>query len=283
MSYQFLHYTFHEFLVAINLFIKREKGLNRYGVQQINITLVMLAGLYGVFLGSSKSMGITKQITKAVAYEVTHEVTLIEVADILENCGPCNRNYRMCASLMYEYQSSTLKLKQTVFIQFDREETNEYYKRAIKYFLEMCKKGEVWIQEGVFYSGEISDEYSVVLSCFNQLSFMSEKWMDLMMNRFKPNESYSRIFCRRLWFETVNLLNFTDYLAIGNSLTEDEFVSLINELLSVKEKGIYSLKNIEFYAKNFTETHYKKLEELKESYKRRFECNQKRYRYIVTI
>jgi len=76
-GYQFLHYTFHEFLVAINLFIKREKGLK--GAEQLN---KILAGLYGELVSPSNSRSsIARRITDVIA-----EPNDTKLEDIVKYC-----------------------------------------------------------------------------------------------------------------------------------------------------------------------------------------------------
>jgi len=266
-SYQFLHYTLHEFLVAINLFIKGEKGLRS---KQVNL---MLAGLYGASVGSANPKSITKKITEAVS----DEIKKIDVEDILKNCyGSDIILLEECFYFIYEYRSKSFTAD--FQISFIQNEMNEYI-RSKKYFKDLCEKGKVWIQTGIlyiFFDGLL--DLGVLLRCCDELyvGVGGKKCVSFIVEHLKPNKTFSRITLYTYHPRVVDLLQYTKDLKIEKTLPEDTFVSIINRLLEINE-DLTTSKKIRLRVSK----HSNKLRELKS----RFETTEyeKDNSYIVDI
>ena len=258
-SYQFLHYTFHEFLVAINLFVKGKKGLR--GAEEVN---KMLAGLSGALADSSNpTSSITKKITEAIAKD--KQVTKLE--DIVKYCYRTHQ-LRSCHlfPLIYEYQPSSFHGE------FDLElypiEENVYAKTACKFVLDLCKKGKFSLSKCVLH--ELDDESTNsnvmvglddFLCSFDKLFVIDDKHLGFLVS--SVNKLFSCISCHHPFcHQSLDLLlNRTNKLVFVTQLSGDEFVLLMKTLVE-KKAGFNDSKFIEIGVANFTETHAYETREL---------------------
>jgi len=91
--YQFLHYSFHEFLVALHMFITGENCLLNYDIS------IFLAGLIGGGLNYSKSPNIVMRLAKAVVRNVNPSFS-----DVLQRrCFELSQHSLF--ELFFEYQN----------------------------------------------------------------------------------------------------------------------------------------------------------------------------------
>ena len=156
IGYQFLHHTFHEFLVAINLFINNIRDYPSFSI------VTMLVGLYSACVGSSKSQRITKEIVQVLSNKV--EVKTFE--EIINTIKTLRLSFDDIAYFVYEHQADSFELPCLYFSYFRHD---KYSVQARKYFLNLCKEKKVKIEtfnQSTELNGYVEILYCCQTACF---------------------------------------------------------------------------------------------------------------------
>jgi len=140
--YQFFHYSFHEFLVALHLYIKGESSFIREYSHSSSIAK-MLSGLIGGGLCNSQSPRVIQEFTKVFrtveSENLSFNSTIFSVFTHLS---------LTLYDFVFEY-SNPVNSKATITV-FDHQE--QFIKGNVEYFRKQCEKGNIFFKKIILAS-----------------------------------------------------------------------------------------------------------------------------------
>jgi len=249
-TYQFLHYTLHEFLVAVNLFINGKFSF----VKNKQIQL-MLAGLLGGTIEASNSNLIVRKLGSLLS----------------QNGGP--RSFEEMMShhfvdhvawvfpLLYEYHNKTTidaTLRQEIC------EKTPHYEQSFKFVLGMCRKKEIRMKRFDLSSKYVDvDIFRLIPFCqCRELVVRDKETMRELMSIISQHSlTFRRIsYDGMYWKDILGLLHHTETLEL--SLWEN-FDLLLSDLAPQSVRKIITKQFVIYmHIKDFTNLNIERLNAL---------------------
>ena len=269
-SYQFFHYTFHEFLVAIHLFVRGDKGLPNS--HQIN---TMLAGLIGLAsrLDATPTLAadsIAQRIAEVIRQEnIPYHQALVSLEDLVRSSYKQPIHSHELFFLIYEYKPRSFKANIKVYLEsMLRDDT--YLKQAYKFVLQMCNENQFEAGTCCIFSIDNSvfvDGLDRFLCSFKKLKLLQKNVIAQVAGlHLRRDRMFERIECKAEYcFTALDLLQHTQDLSV--ELLGNELVNMIVVLQTKKQQYQSIPKTIDCKLKENFHKHSKQLKPLKDLFK----------------